>query len=178
VQQSDPSALGAFVDVYATELRDLALFTVRSTDAAEDVVQEVFVRLWERRHSIAITGSVIAYLYRMTQNAALNVLRHERASERAHLAARHEYEIHTPAARNTGPWAVRDEELAVALERALSTLQPQVRTVFLMTSVQGMSYAEVAAALGIARTTVRSQMSRAIRQLAPLLRGDVLADTG
>jgi RNA polymerase sigma-70 factor (ECF subfamily) len=170
IQASDPTALRAIIEQYTTELRSFAMLVVRQEDMAQEVVQDVFVRLWERRTTLSIQGSLIAYLYRMTRNRALDMLKHERATQRLRTTIEREYVISgTPTALNEGTSNLLNEELRRALDQILRELQPQLREIFLMVRLHGMGYAEVADMLGISVVTVRSQMSRAVRRIGEAL---------
>ena len=77
LRQGDESVFDAvFRRLYAPLCHYATSLTDGDADEAEDIVQQVFVKLWDRRASLDITWSVKAYLYRMVHNAALNRIRH------------------------------------------------------------------------------------------------------
>lgn len=129
--------------------------------APEDVAQEAFVRLWERREQWR-EGSAKALLFRMAVNASEDERR--RAQVRARLG--HE------AAPATGPTPAEELERRDTAERvraAIGALPDRRRTVFELIRLHGMSYAEVAAALGLSTQTVANHMSLALRDLRDTL---------
>ena len=171
LRSDDARALGLLMDRYAAALHRFVRQIVRRDDLADDVVQDVFVSTWERRKELVITTSVRSYLYRAAKNQALNAIRHESAEARARSSLITDVDadgvpVAGGYAQNQGEEAVAAKELDAIVRRALELLQPQLREVFLLRRTHGLSYAEIAAALGLQVVTVRSQMSRAVRALA------------
>jgi RNA polymerase sigma-70 factor (ECF subfamily) len=137
---------------------------VASSDLAQDVVQDVFVRLWDIRHALQIRGSVAGYLYRAVRNRARDLNAHEQAQ---HRLASHAYSGgEEPRVMNAGEAEVEHADFTNVLDAALLTLQPRTRDIFLMRAQADMSYAEIAHELGIGIPTVRMQMYRATTALA------------
>lgn len=180
IRGNDDAALDALVVAYAAWLTNVAVPIVASPDLAQDVVQDVFVRLWDIRHSLQIGGSVAGYLYRAVRNRAHNLNAHEQAQHR--LAAQAYPSGEEPRVMNAGEAALEGTDFTRALDAALSTLQPRTRDIFLMRAQADMSYAEIAHELGIGIPTVRMQMYRATtalaRRLAPWLDPESAFDLG
>lgn len=135
----------------------------RSLDraAAEEIVQDVFLRVWERRTLLDPAGSLRALLYRSCRNAALNHLAHrrvERLWERSQAAAP---ERPAPSAEI----GVRERELGDAIDAAVGALPERCRLVFLLSRDHDLSYAEIADTLELSVKTVETQMGRALRSL-------------
>lgn len=166
LRASDDTALAVFVQAYAERLRDFAYLTVRDSDLAADIVQDVFVWLWEHRLTLSVGGTVADYLYRATRNRALNVVKHERVQDRVRARFGAQYVINPSAAVAEGADGMLvANELTAAVERALAGLTPRVREVFLLAQVEHMTYDEIAAVLSVSVSTVQSQLSRAIKQI-------------
>lgn len=127
---------------------------------AEELVQDVFLALWNQRATLHLTGSVQAYLYTAARNRALNALQHERVADRFRV---------TTLQRMTVVEAVvhGEAECIAALEfsDAMARLPTRCRLVFTLQRTHGMTYGEVAACLGISVKTVETQMGRALRTL-------------
>jgi RNA polymerase sigma-70 factor (ECF subfamily) len=143
---------------------------LRDRAVAEELVQEVLLNLWRRREALDPDEALGPYLVRATRNRALNHLRHLAVERRdaAHAAGPTE----APAA---GVGRAVAAELAAAVGAAVAELPPRCREVFTMSRARGLSYAEIAEALGISVKTVEAQMGRALRtlreRLAPWLPG-------
>lgn len=130
-------------------------------DEAEEVVQSVFVTIWERRASLLITTSLKAYLYRAVHNRCLNRLSQQsnQAQHRQQAAA----ELYTDVA---GPaQALLTDELSTRLQRAIGRLPDQCRRAFELSRFDELSYKEIADQLGIATKTVENQIGKALRIL-------------
>jgi RNA polymerase sigma-70 factor (ECF subfamily) len=159
----DPEALSELLNLYWRPLQEYAAGLLGSTDAAEDVAQEAFVGLWNRRTEWR-PGSVRAYLYRSTRNLALNERRRGRVRRRW-------LEVF-PERPETGsaPLAGAEErELQAAARRAVEGLPPRRREVFMLARFHGLSYRQIAEIMGISQQTVANQMSSALAELRVLL---------
>jgi RNA polymerase sigma-70 factor (ECF subfamily) len=141
-------------------LHSYAYSIVKDDIMAEEMVQNVFFKLWKNREGIDIHQSLIAYLYRSVYYESLNHLRHEKTKA--------EYRSH--AARNTSnaesaSEKVKLNELRSHLEAAIKKLPEQCRTIFQMSRFEELKYLEIAAKLGISPKTVENQMGKALRIL-------------
>jgi RNA polymerase sigma-70 factor (ECF subfamily) len=141
------------------------------TDLAEDLVQEAFVRLWERRASWREGSAPAPILYTLVRNLALNDRRNR--STRSHLLRLRPF----GARRGVTPEReLEGRELGEAIERAVEALPARRREVFRLAWVHGLSYQEVAGVLSITPRTVANQMSSALKELRTVL-APHLADT-
>ena len=139
---------------------------VLARDIAEELVQEVFLYLWEHEMTWKDPRAAKSYLFTAVRNASLSYLRHRGVVQRLEgevistFAAR-------PAATPEGE--LRSVELAQALQRALARLPERRRLVFTLSREQGLTYGEIAKLLGISPKTVEMQMGRAYRTLRKYL---------
>lgn len=130
-----------------------------SRAVAEDIVQDLFLTLWRGRESLEVHRSLPHYLYVAARNRAMNHVKHERVREQW----REKQSRNEPPTSDDGDAELALAELTAALREAIERLPPRSKAVFLMSRQQGKTYAEIAAALGIARKTVDAQMGRALR---------------
>ncbi|MBX6365938.1 MAG: RNA polymerase sigma-70 factor [Gemmatimonadetes bacterium] len=155
------SALEEVFRAYHGRLCAFVRHQVGSMETAEELVQDVFLRVWEGRARLDANGSLRSLLYRSARNAALNHLKHRAVEERWRRAA----SLDVDPARGTAEDAVREHELAAAIDRTIAALPERCRLIFLMSRQQGLGYAEIAEILGLSVKTVETQMGRALKAL-------------
>ncbi|MBC7892543.1 MAG: RNA polymerase sigma-70 factor [Sphingobacteriaceae bacterium] len=139
---------------------------VYARDVAEDLVTELFVRLWQQQDYQRVTGSFRAYLFTAVRNRAINYLRWEQGhTERLDVTA--------PDNQLPGPLAddpLAFEELAQQVHQAVGTLPPQCRNVFLLSRFEGKKNREIADELRISLKTVEGHLTKALAQVRLALR--------
>ena len=136
------------------------LHVVRSRDVAEELVQDIFLRIWDRPDHGASHDVTRAYLYVAARNAALTYLRRQHLHAtwaRTEMATAHL----APAADRALAYA----ELRAAVHEAIAALPPRCQLIFTMHRQQELSYAEIASRLGLSVKTVEAQVARALRGL-------------
>jgi len=137
-------------------------FTILGDEVeAEEMVQQVFFKLWERNETLSLTGSVSAYLYRAVHNESLNYIKHQkvRSNHQLHVAYSMKNEAEHPAKK------VIAGELEKKIHSALNELPEQCRTIFQMSRFDELKYREIADKLGISVKTVENQMGKALKLL-------------
>ena len=154
----------AFEQVFKTHFKRLhayAFTILRDEVEAEEMVQQVFFKLWERNENLTLTGSVSAYLYRAVHNESLNYLKHQkvRSNHQLHVAYSMKNEVEHPAKK------VMAGELEKKIHTALNELPEQCRTIFQMSRFDELKYREIADRLGISVKTVENQMGKALKLL-------------
>jgi RNA polymerase sigma-70 factor, ECF subfamily len=142
---------------------------------AEDATQEVFVRLARSAATFRGDAKLSTWLYAVARNVATDRVRHE--ARRPSTAVADVAEVAGPGGRGvTDPVVAADEHAEVEtrsdLAAALATLDPTSRTLLLLVAVEGLSYAEAAAAVDCAVGTAKSRVSRARVRLGELLASD------
>lgn len=154
----------AFEEVFKTYFKNLHAYacTILKEEAdAEEAVQQVFFKLWERAEHLSFSGSVAAYLYRAVHNQCLNQLKHQKvkANHQLHVA----YSMKNESVN--GPAKMISKELEQKIREALNELPEQCRTVFQLSRFEEMKYREIADQLDISIKTVENQMGKALKQL-------------
>lgn len=153
----------AFEQVFKEHFKGLHsyAFTIVRDDAdAEEIVQNVFYKLWERREQIAELQSVNAYLYRSVYNESLNYLKHQKVK----MAYQSHAVNHTPQSSDAGDNASL-KELEGRIQAAMNDLPEQCRTIFQLSRFEELKYREIADRLGISVKTVENQMGKALKIL-------------
>jgi RNA polymerase sigma-70 factor (ECF subfamily) len=167
IQAGDEGAFAALFREFYLPLCDYVVSMGQSSDAADDIVEELFLKLWTSRAEWAVHGSVSNYLYVAVRHRALNYAVHERSVERRFERAALVNDPPRPADADA---ALNAADQAIVVQRAVAALPERARLVFLLYYRDGLSYAEIAAQLGIARKTVENQLARALKILSTRLK--------
>ncbi|MFC1481471.1 RNA polymerase sigma-70 factor [Candidatus Neomarinimicrobiota bacterium] len=156
IRAGDQDAFRMLFDKYAVILLDYALSIVKDVTVSEDIVQTVFVNVWQNRSRLNPQLSLKAYLYKSVRNQSLKVIQHKQVEHGAQDNVRSLY---------YEPETEEDESLKLewtaALDQAISQLPERCRAVLIMSKYDGLSYTEIASALEISINTVKTQMGRA-----------------
>lgn len=155
LQHDDVTAFDALYHMYFQPVYDNILRITRETAAAEDIVQEVFLRLWEKRSTLSCEHPAGNWLFVVSYNRSMNYLR-SRVREKLGISRL------TPETTDEGKeeWLMTEMQLH-ALEKAIDNLPPQRKKVFLLCKMQGKSYAEAAEDLNISKYTVKEHIVKA-----------------
>lgn len=165
IRNGDRIAFEQLFRAWYGRLADYAVRVVDSRDAAEDVVQNVFIAMWRGRESLPDAEMVSAYLHRAVRNRALNHVRDSRRALRTTSTTEDE-----PGIEPSIETELQIADLDAALQRALHSLAPRTREVFLLSREHELTYAAIASTLGISVKTVETLMGRALRALRASLR--------
>lgn len=131
---------------------------LKDVEAAEEIVQDVFLKIWEKRESLVITVSVKSYLYRAVHNSCLNLV--DKKKKEVRMDEVPLKIVHQSAAPVED---IQTRELEKAIAGALDQLPEQCRKVFELSRFGNMKYREIAEMLGISIKTVENQMGKALR---------------
>lgn len=143
---------------YYDSLCQYAYTLLRDMDEAEDIVQSMFVKLWEKHEILTITHTFKSYLYRAVHNLCMNHLEH-RGIRQKHVvyAVQQGVDVQRPE--------VFPEELEASIVAAIDSLPDQCRRIFTMSRYEEMKYSEIAHRLEISVNTVENQVSKALKLL-------------
>ena len=160
VRQGDMQALQRLIEDHWRPLHAFACRMVGCPDSAEDVVQQAFVRLWERRDRWRPGSDPRLILYTVVRNLALNQIE----SDRARIRRRHQPLLHRPVVST--PAQILDEnELARQLESSIEGLSPRRREALLLARFHHMTHAEIAEVMGLTQRTVTNHITAALAEL-------------
>lgn len=147
---------------YHPQLCRYAFSYVGNAAVAEELVQDVFLHVWERRHAWDIRGSARTYLYTAVRNAALSRLRHEKVIRRSEPET---IALYSDRSAPSADQEVIAAEITGDLTEAIDRLPRRRREIFLLHREEDLTYTQIAARLGISVKTVETQMSRALKAL-------------
>lgn len=152
----------AFEGVFLAYFQRVRLFIggiIKSDADAEELAQEVFVKLWMNREALDAGRPLGAYVYTMAKNAAFNFLKHKLVEQ-----------------SYTGSFAFPDDsatpediffarEISLLVETAVNGMPEQRRRIYVLSREKGMSNVDIAERLGISKKTVENQLSLALQEL-------------
>jgi RNA polymerase sigma-19 factor, ECF subfamily len=162
IRAGDMDAFEALYRRYWERLYGFAFRYLRSKEDAEEIVQEVFFRIWRGRAHWVPVGAVRNYLYLAVRNSARD------RAERAAVARRWRLGQRETAVEIQSSLEAAD--LVAAVERALAELPSKRSAVCKLRLINGLSYAEIAAQLGICEKTVETQLARGLKFLRDRIR--------
>lgn len=165
VKRGDPDALDALMDAYWDPLVAYAYRILGDEQTAEDVTQETFLAIWERRAGLR-PGSLSPYLFRTARNRALDEVRSREAREarERNQAKLMQAGLKTPADE------LEEERIGSMVDQAIHALPPRRREAFTLAYLRDLSYHEIAEIMGISPKTVGHHVSAALAELRERLR--------
>ena len=146
---------------YKSRLYTYALKLTESRQVAEDIVHDVFLKLWLNRADLPAIENLNAYLFRAAHNQALNGFR--RKAKETLVLAELEKKLHIPTYNTDNELAL--SEVQALIHTAMNNLTPQQRQVFKMSREQGLKQEEIAQHLSISLFTVKKHLTNALNYL-------------
>jgi len=165
VANGDERAFRVLYDRYRGQVFYIGIKLLKSPTEAEDVLQEVFSRVWINRKTLTEINNFSKYLNTITINHLYNLLR-----RKAHKEAFLHHEFFTTGPGQEAAFDTVDlRELEGLINKALVQLPPQQRKVFELGRLQGLKHEEIARQLNISRETVKKHMMEALRNIRSYL---------
>jgi RNA polymerase sigma-70 factor, ECF subfamily len=164
IRQGNKESFQRVFHKYYEGLCQYAFTILRNMDDSEDVVQSMFIKIWEKRESLIITQTLKGYLFKAVYHQCVNQMDHRavRMKFQEISLVEKSNEVQQPE--------VFPNELEERVIAAINTLPPQCRTIFMMSRYKEMRYVEIANALNLSVNTIENQMSKALRILRECLK--------
>ena len=156
----DEQAFTTFFKNYYEQLYRFAGRFIKDEDAAENIIQDLFVQIWLRGSKIDIEQNVKAYLYTSVKNRCINYLKKSKLTFGLNMNS----EAQTESIKSPEENLIEDE-MFTAIHNAIERLPEKCRRIYLMKKYDELSYKEIAEILGISINTVKTQMKRALKSL-------------
>lgn len=163
----------AFETIYVKYSRILGFFLMgylKSVDEIEEIIQEVFLKVWENKHSIDPRHNFKNYLFKISKHVFLNKLRRKAVEENY----RSSFVANFSEEDNSTEDSIIFSDYEDFYIKAVNNLPPKRKDIFLLSRKQGLTYEEIAKAMNISQKTVEKQMSEALRYL----RAQLLMENG
>lgn len=159
LKRRDETALSVLFDTYYEKLYLFAEKYIYDSDKAHDIVQDVFLKIWENAERLELTSSIQHYLFASVRNGCLNYLKSLQIEDRNNRKYMEAY------IESQNVDMVDDEELLARIRQVLDELPEKCREVCLLRFVEGCKYAEIAARLDMNENTVKAQLHRGMERL-------------
>jgi RNA polymerase sigma-70 factor (ECF subfamily) len=161
LKTNDQSAFTVLFTKYYQDLVRFSFGFTRDSDASEEIVQEVFLKLWENRNSVVINISLKSFLLKTVQNRSIDSLRHVNIT--------HKYASmvldHPILSENDTENYILHSELQANFELAMAKIPVQYAEAFRMSRIEALNYQEIAKKLDISVRTVEVRISKALSLL-------------
>lgn len=167
IAHGDQQAFTSLFRLLYPGLSNFALQYVHSKEIAEEITNDVFIKLWNRREYLTEIDNLSTYLFVSVKNHALN---HLKKYSHLHVAVENADGESSLVNRNDPEQQLEWKEISFRLSQAIDSLPDQCRTVFKLIKEDGFRYKEVAEILGISPRTVETQLFRAIKKLQSLVK--------
>ena len=165
IKKGDEKAFEILFHEYYGILCSFATKIIKDDVAAEEVVQDFFVKLWEKREQLFIETSLKNYLFRSIKNLCLNFIQHNKTKIRYAQMVLSEVESNFSDVSN-----YPEVDLFIKIEESINSLPEKRQEIFRLSRQDGLKYHEIAQKLNISIKTVETQMSLAIKTLRDKLK--------
>ena len=166
-----------FEEIYLKYFPRLLRFAqeyVLNKEDAENIIQDVFMTLWERRDDLKIHISLVSYLFILIKNRCIDHLRRKKHAEIGKKQMQenftHEQQMKLSSLEALDHTLISDSNLEQIIARAIDSLPPKCREIFILHKIDGKKYKEIAEKLQISVSTVENQMGIALRKLREQLK--------
>ena len=160
IRQGD---IGQFESLFRSSYVSLVRYAktlIKDHDSAEEIVQDLFFRLWQDKEKLNIESSLNGYLFRSVHNKCLHFIEHNKVVERY----AEEMSFRQPDKQESPSDILQYRELQARISRILERLPERCGQVFYLSRFEGLKYTEIAEKLSVSVKTVESNMGRALKE--------------
>jgi RNA polymerase sigma-70 factor (ECF subfamily) len=161
IKEGDESAFQIVFDLYSSKLYAFSYRFLKEKEPCQEIVQEVFLKLWINRTKLDDQYPIAPYLYTITRRLTLNALRHVATSQ----CAMNKMWLNVKKVSNETEEEVFLGDLSRFTEQVLSKMPKQQQLIFRMSRHQELSYDEIAEELNLSRNTVKNHLVAALKTL-------------
>ena len=165
VKSGDQKAFELLFSILFARLNDFAKKVVKDDGISQDIVQEVFVKVWENRAQIE-SLNLEALLFKMVRNRCIDHIKHVKVlnnrMNKIHVLSKYE-ELYRIDFIGNEPYVLIEEELRTKIEKTIHSLPDRCREVFILSRIDGLKNKEIAERLNINIKNVERHLSRALQ---------------
>jgi RNA polymerase sigma-70 factor, ECF subfamily len=166
LKKGNEKAFTAIFNNYFSRLCQFANTYVVDEAASKNIVQDIFVQLWETKNTIRENTSIMAYLLTITKNSCLDYLKHKQVEfkyQKLVAKEQKELELNYFALKRLEIDLLDYEEIVQIIEKTLTILPPQCQQVFRMSRFENLSNTEIAGKLNVSIKAVEANITRALK---------------
>jgi RNA polymerase sigma-70 factor (family 1) len=146
---------------YWEALYDDALIRTQNEDVAKDIVQEIFISIWEKRENLNVKDSIQGYLHQAVKYRVINFFRNELTADNHYQEMQYAYN----SRESSSDQQLMAKELQGELDEAIANMPGQMRLIFMMSRQEQKSIDEISLELGLNKQTIKNQLSLAVKVL-------------
>lgn len=165
IKSGDQKALELLFSIYFPRLNDFARKVIRDNVLSQDIVQEIFVKVWEKRAEIE-SINLEAFLFRLVRNRCIDYIKHLKVvnnrMQEIQLSSKYE-ELYRIDFVGNEPYVLIEQELKLRIEKTIQSLPERCREVFILSRLNGLKNKEIAEKLNISIKNVERHLSRAMQ---------------
>jgi RNA polymerase sigma-70 factor, ECF subfamily len=165
IKADDQKALELLFSVYFPRLNDFAKKVVKDDSISQDIVQEVFVKIWEKRAAIE-SLNIEAFLFKLVRNRCIDYIKHIKVvnnrMQEIQISTQYE-ELYRIDFVGNEPYVLIEQELKIKIEKTILDLPDRCREVFTLSRINGLKNKEIAEKLGINIKNVERHLNRALQ---------------
>jgi RNA polymerase sigma-70 factor (ECF subfamily) len=165
IKSGDQKALELLFSIYFPRLNDFAKNVVKDDGISQDIVQEVFVKVWEKRDEIE-SLNLEAFLFRLVRNRCIDYIKHLKVvnnrMQEIHISSKYE-ELYRIDFIGNEPYVLIEKELKTKIENTIQDLPDRCREVFILSRMNGLKNKEIAEKLNINIKNVERHLNRAVQ---------------
>lgn len=174
IKDNNQEAFAEFINKNKEQVFRVAMGFVHDKSLADDIVQEVFIKFWEKREEFELKAKLSTYLYRVTTNMCLNSIRKSKfstvfSSIKSKSDETENSQTYEASLNDENQQTIDDnfkqEHIKIALKRATNSLAKNQKTAFILSKYQDFSYKEIAEIMELSISSVESLLHRAKKNL-------------
>lgn len=169
IQNDKKSDFSRVYSIYFPKLVRFAREFVLSTEDAENIIQDIFIYLWEHQEILGSLSNLNAFLFVLVKNKCIDFIRQKKLLEQKRkefeMVMDRELQLKMYALQQFDENALSTEDIEVILNNAINSLPEKCREVFILSRMEGLKYREIAERLNISTKTVENQIITALKKL-------------
>jgi len=160
LQRGNAKAFEALYDRYHTRLYNFCMKIIKNSQEAEDLVQDVFIAIWENREKLDVNKSFTSFVFMIAKNKLLNKIK-----KNLSLQVYMDFIQHENPDRNDLRKDVESHELMNFLQKTIHELPEKTKEIFLLSRNEGLTYKEIAHKLGISENVVDHEIRKSLQHI-------------